>query len=475
MKRISRVVAPLFIWIMGIIVFPSVIFADSSIKKNCPVIVNGSEAGKIAVLELNYDNNMYVSLKGIAHCINGTNKQIQVSLSDDEISIATGASADTAAAVFNEEQLSERSTWKLKRTPVYIDGIERRYFSVTGVVGDDGISDVFFSPVRIAMALDMDIKVDGDTIAINTENGFGISDVELENSGYLQGVNSLVIGDGTTGEIYYGYNADKVVPIASTTKLMTYFVLMDAVSNGEVSLEDNVNISAEAVRLSEGIDGLISLDGVSSVPLTELVTGMLLPSCNECALAIAEHVAGSEAAFVDRMNQKAESLQALSAEFYNSNGLPVYEKQLLPAKKQNHMSAKDMFTIVSELVDTYPQVMDITSVKTANLLTLRYEAKNTNALLYNVDGVKGLKTGTTNKSGACVVVALPIEKDGEIHNLLTILYGAEGEYDRALVAELATRISIDELYGTEVETEEKYTITPDDPEVDVERMLRNLK
>ena len=475
MKVIKKITAFLLMIVFTLACINTSVYADSSIRRTYDVFVNGEEVGEIPVLDLNYDNNMYFSLKSIAYYLKETNKAITVSVKDDEIQVITGQSYYEEPSQWTSEQLKDRPKWKLKRTPFFIDEAEKKYYSITGPVGEEGSIDAFFNPLRLAMALDVNIEVESGKISIDTEDHFSVSDVELDNSGYLQGVNSLLIGNGTTGDVYFDYCADKIVPIASTTKLMTYFVMMDAVTNGEITLDDDVNISDEARRLSESIDGLVSFEGVNTVPLSELVDAMLLPSCNECALAIAEHVSGSEEDFVIRMNEKAKELGLEYAEFYNSNGLPVYEKQLLPAKMQNHMTAKDMFVICSELVKKYPHIMNITSKKEEDCPTLGYTAKNTNALLYNMDEVKGLKTGTTNKSGACVTIVMPVEKDGVTNNLICVLFGAEGEFDRALIAELASRIALTKLDGTEIVTEEKYTITPDDPELDVERMLRNLK
>lgn len=472
MRRVRKTISFILMTVILAMCIPLTAFADSSVRKNITVSVNGENAGQIAALDLNYDENMYVSLKGIAYVLKTTEKNINVTVSGDEINVYTGSAFDGTMQTWGDE-ISELTQWKLKRTPFYIDGVEKKYYSITGTVGDSG-TDTFLSPVRIAMMLNISIDVQDGNLIINTGDEFRLSDVTLENSGYLQGINSLVIGDGTTGEVYFDHDGDEVVPIASTTKLMTYFVTMDAVNRGDISLDDNVSISQNAVNLSEGIDGLVSFEGISSVPLTELIYGMLLPSCNECALAIAEHVAGSEEAFVVLMNEKAAELGLEKAVFYNSNGLPVYEDTLLPAKLQNHMTAQEMFILASALVNTYPEVLDITSVKVKELTTLKYTAKNTNALLYNMDGIKGLKTGTTNKAGACLVTVMPAEKNGEEHNLICTLFGAEGELDRALVAEMANRIALTKSSGVKEVVEEKFTITPDDPETDVQRMLRNL-
>ena len=472
MKQINKIIALFVLVAMLFAYIPANVSADSSVRTRYALVVDGSDRGNINGIDVNYEDNLLLSVKGIARALRDTGKAFSVSIDGDEINVAKGVSFDSDVPAWTEEELHERPKWKFQRTKFYEDGVERKYFSTIG--SSDGVTDVYMSPLRLAMMLDVNIVVDEGQVSIDTSRGFGISDVELENSGYLQGVNSFLIGNGTTEEVYYDYDGDEVVPIASTTKLMTYYVLMDAISNGEVSIEDNVSISENAVSLSEGIDGLVSFEGTPTIPMRELIKAMLLSSSNECALALAEHVSGTESSFVERMNEKAKQLGMEEAVFYNCNGLPRYEKQLLPAKMQNRMTARNMFTLVSNLVEDYPEIIDITSSLVENLDTLGYVSKNTNALLYNMDGVKGLKTGTTNKSGACLVTLLPQDKDGITNNLICVLFGAEGELDRAMVAELGLRIAVDKLDGTEIVTEEKYEITPDNPELDVQRMLRNL-
>ena len=475
MRTNKRIIAAMLIIATCIVSFPKQINADSSVRRTCTVVVNGGESVEIAALELNYDKNMYISLLGIAYCLRNTNKSIGVSVDNGEINIVTEGSFNEYPGLWTDDEIKSRPKWKLSRTPVYIDGQEKRYYSMVGSGYESNVLDAFFTPLRLAMALDINVEIVDGVININTDDHFNISAAQLENSGYLQGINSLIIGDGTTGDIYFSHDGDEAVPIASTTKLMTYFVLMDAVSNGDVTLDDVVNISDNVRSLSEGIDGLVSFEGKSQVPISELIYAMLIASSNECALAIAEHVAGSEEAFVDRMNEKSCELALEEAMFYNCNGLPVYDNQTLPAKMQNHMSAEDMFILASKLIEKYPQVLEITSTKKISLPTLSYEAKNTNALLYNMSDVKGLKTGTTNKSGACLVVAMPIEKEGIEHNLICVVFGAEGELDRVLVAEISARIAKTRLYGEEIKTEEKYEIALENPELDVQRMLTNLQ
>ena len=474
MKIINKAVTLLLIVLLVIMADTIPVNADSSVRKIVSVCVNGTENISISALEVNYDDNMYISIKGLAYCLKDTAKAINVTVEANEINVETSASFYENPGIFTEEELKDRPKWKLSRTPFYIDNVERKYYSLVAKTYEEEIYDAFLSPLRLAMAFNLDLQIKDGVIYINTDSDFNISDAQLENSGYLQGINALLIGDALTGGIYFSHNGQSAVPIASTSKLMTYYVMMDAVSNKEISLEDSVIISDNVRSLSEGIDGLVSFEGINEATLSDLIYAMLISSSNECALAIAEHVAGSEELFVERMNAKVSELNLENAEFYNCNGLPVYENQTLPAKMQNHMSATDMFMLTASLVNTYPEILNITSVKKISLTSLKYEAKNTNALLYNMDGVMGLKTGTTNKSGACLVVAIPVEKDNETHNLICVLFGAEGELDRALVAEIASRIAISKLEGVKPISDEKYEIVLEDPEIDVQRMLLNL-
>lgn len=452
--------------------------ADTESHKNIKISVNGEDKCNVMGLILNYDNNLYISMMGVAYALKDTAKGFDFDVSDGEIHIDTSERREVEPYLWSQEELSETSNLKYARNELTIDGVSRRYYSMTGHVGE-GETDVFMNPVTIAMMFDIKITVDETGVSINTESGYDVSAEEMESSGYMQGVNSLYIGDATTGDVYYEFNKDTIVPIASTTKLMTYYLLMDAVSAGSVSLDDNVTLSKNAQLLSEAIDGVIPMTEGAIVPLRELIYGMLLKSSNECALAIAEYVSGSEEAFVGRMNEKAIEAGLTDATFYNCNGLPVYDKQLVPAKMQNRMTSKDMFTLCRGILSDYPQILDITSVKSMELPVLSQSVKNTNAVLYNIDEVKGLKTGTTNKSGACLVTCAELQKDGQNHYLVCVLFGAEGEADRATVSEMAIRYAMKELYVHEstpvVEEEEGIPQNPEDVVKKLIKVMNNRK
>lgn len=166
------------------------------------------------------------------------------------------------------------------------------------------------------MILDVNITVPAsDSLLIHTQDPFRVSPAALEQAGYFYGVNSVLVGDATTGELYYGYQSEAPYPIASTSKLMTCLLVMDAISAGQITLEEQVVVSDAAQMLSASADGVIPLEAGEQITVRELLLGALLPSSNECALCLAESVAGSEEAFVGMMNQKALDLGLSQAIF----------------------------------------------------------------------------------------------------------------------------------------------------------------
>jgi D-alanyl-D-alanine carboxypeptidase len=237
------------------------------------------------------------------------------------------------------------------------------------------------------------------------------------------------------------------VPIASTTKLMSFVIIMDAIADGEITMDDKVLITEEAARLSRTQDGMIHLEAGWESNVPELLCAMLIRSSNECTLALAIHVAGSEEAFVARMNRKAQALGLSEGTlFYNCNGLPIYSDNLSATKIQNRMSANDMFLLVCYLLKTYPDVKRITSMESAVLGSLNTTVYNSNPLLFNLPGVVGLKTGTTNMSGACLVTALEAQDAaGRPHTLVSIEFGAEDTTIRATLSEELLRYGLQEL------------------------------
>ena len=144
------------------------------------------------------------------------------------------------------------------------------------------------------------------------------------------------------------------------------------------------------------------------------------------------------------------------------------------------MSAEDMFRLVSHLLKVYPQITDITSQEEAVLESLALEVRNTNPLLYNLPEVTGLKTGTTNKAGACLVTSLTADDGAMMHDLVVIVLGAEDSIERGRVSGLLARFVLN-AFDADIEKTEDGTPArtsgnlPTHAEAAVERVIRTAR
>lgn len=400
----------------------------------------------VKTLDYAYENNTYFSLRDIAMVLKGTDKAFSLEVTKNSIALNPGG-AYTPVGVENipwEDGGSPELS--LKRNELKVGGQSVRYYTMIMKL-PSGVYDCFMMAADLAMILDMNIAVPGSgCLEIHTQESFRISPFELEAAGYFTGVNSVVIGDATTGEIYYQYQADIPFPLASTTKLMTSLLAMDAISLGLISRQDVVTISEAAHVLSGSGDGVVPLEAGGQITVQDLLVGTLVPSSNECALCLAETIAGSEEAFVALMNQKAQDLGLSQALFYNCHGLPFYTEDPIPAKCQNHMSAEEMFRMASHILRVYPQIKDITSLKRATLGSIGVEVRNTNPLLHNMPEVTGLKTGTTNRAGACLVTSLSADNGNGPHDLVVVVLGTEDSIERGRVSALMAHYALQVFY-----------------------------
>ncbi len=198
----------------------------------------------------------------------------------------------------------------------------------------------------------------------------------------------------------FSYNATQSLGIASLTKLMTLSIVLDEIENGNLSLDHMVTISAHA--LSQDGNGL-KLHLGEQISVDDLIHGMLICSSNDAAVALAEEVAGSESAFVAKMNQKANELGLKSVSFVNASGLTDYDEAQKPLPKQNKMNSKDLLTLSQMLIKDYPELLEITDQENWTMASKQIDKKNTNALLETIPEVNGFKTGFTYYAGYCQV------------------------------------------------------------------------
>lgn len=446
----------------------------------CQVQTDTGAAGTVKTMDYSYDRNTYFSLRDIAMLLSSTGKPFSLEVTKNTVALNPGSAYTPAGGENTPWENSENPDIALRRNEFKVSGETVYYYTLITAL-PSGSYDCFMMAADLAMILDVSITAPNPGfLQIDTQTPFRVSPSDLENAGYFYGVNGVLAGDATTGEIYYQYQSDTPYPIASTSKLMTCLLAMDAVSSGQIALEQQVTVSDAAIALSASSDGVIPLEAGQQLTVQELLVGALLPSSNECALSLAETIAGSEDAFVQMMNQKAAELGLSQAVFYNCNGLPVYTGDAIPSKRQNRMSAQDMFRLVSYLLKVYPQITDITSMKSAALPSLDLEVKNTNPILHNLPEATGLKTGTTNKSGACLVTSLAADDGTTTHDLAVIVLGTEDSIERGRVSALLARYALQTFCDSAPEAGSPETGTvpaniPTHAEAAVDRILRTAR
>ncbi|MFD1675099.1 D-alanyl-D-alanine carboxypeptidase family protein [Alicyclobacillus fodiniaquatilis] len=203
---------------------------------------------------------------------------------------------------------------------------------------------------------------------------------------------SAVIMDATTGKILYQKNAHKELPMASITKIMTMLLIMDAIHAGRVQWTDQVKTSEYAASMG---GSQIFLEPNESMSVRDMVKGIAIASGNDACVAMAEHLSGSEEAFVAQMNQKAKQLGMNDTHFVNCNGLPA----------KNHYASAHDIAVMSQALLQYPEITKFTSVYSDYLRKGSAHPLwlvNSNKLVRFYDGVDGLKTGYTQEARYCL-------------------------------------------------------------------------
>lgn len=203
------------------------------------------------------------------------------------------------------------------------------------------------------------------------------------------GAKSYLIIDATTNYEIGSLDPDLKLPPASITKLMTAYVTFQAIRNKQIFLEDLVTISEKAWRM-EGSRMFIEVG--KKVSVQDLLMGMIVQSGNDASIALAEHVASSEFLFVDLMNQSAAQLKMTSTSFQNATGLP----------DQDHYStAYDLSLLAKAIINEFPEYYKWYSTKEFSYNNITQ--KNRNSLLWRDPSVDGIKTGSTDEAGYCLI------------------------------------------------------------------------
>ncbi len=195
---------------------------------------------------------------------------------------------------------------------------------------------------------------------------------------------SAVLMEQTTGQILYEHNPHEQLRPASVTKVMSILLIMEAIDSGRISFTDKVSCSENARSMG---GSQIWLNETEQLTVDEMLKAICVVSANDCTVAMAEHLAGSEELFVEQMNQKAKELGMNDTTFKNCHGID----------EDGHVtSSYDIALMSRELMTKHPQITKYTTIWMDSLRDGKSELVNTNKLVRNYSGCTGLKTGSTS-------------------------------------------------------------------------------
>ncbi|MBQ2256921.1 MAG: D-alanyl-D-alanine carboxypeptidase [Clostridia bacterium] len=230
---------------------------------------------------------------------------------------------------------------------------------------------------------------------------------------------SAILMEAQTGEVLFEKNADESLPPASVTKIMTLLLVMEAIEQGKIKWDDTVTASAHACSMG---GSQIYLKEGERMSVEDMIKSVVIASANDAALALAEHIAGSEQSFVKMMNDKALQLDMINTKFENTNGLD-------DTTLNHYTSARDIAIMSRELIK-HEKILEYSSIWMDTIRDGAFGLTNTNRLVRFYKGCNGLKTGSTSKAGFCV--SATAERDGM--TLICVIMGAENRDTRNSIA-----------------------------------------
>ena len=232
---------------------------------------------------------------------------------------------------------------------------------------------------------------------------------------------SWVLVDATSNQVLASGNPDERVEPASLTKLMTAYLVFEALQTKKISMDQTV-MPSEAVRRVRNDESRMFIEANKPVTVHDLVYGMIVQSGNDAAIALAELVGGSESQFVNMMNTEAQRLGMAHTHFADVNGMP---------DAQHYTTAGDLALLSTRLIRDFPDYYSIFSVK--EFTYNKIKQPNRNRLLWIDPTVDGLKTGHTQAAGYCLIAtakrSLPGTPDAS-RRLVTVMMGEVKEHDR---------------------------------------------
>ena len=231
-------------------------------------------------------------------------------------------------------------------------------------------------------------------------------------------VKSAILMDVATGTILYEQDAHTPLAPASVTKVMTMLLIMEAIDSGAIGWQDMVTASESAAAKG---GSQIYLKVGEQMSVADMVKAIAVSSANDCACAMAEHIAGSEAAFVEKMNSRAKELGMNDTHFVNCTGLDDDA-----AAADHKTSAHDIGVMSRELLKNHPDIKKYTTIWMDTLRNGTFGLSNTNKMVRFYPGATGLKTGFTSKAGYCL--SSSAQRDGM--ELVAVVMGAKTSAER---------------------------------------------
>ncbi len=229
---------------------------------------------------------------------------------------------------------------------------------------------------------------------------------------------SAVLMDMATGTVLYEQNPHEKLAPASVTKVMTMLLVMEAIDSGKIGWDDTVTVSESAAAKG---GSQIYLKVGETMSVSDMLKSVAVSSANDCACALAEHIAGSESAFVDKMNARARELGMNDTYFVNCTGLDDDD-----SAKEHLTSAYDIAVMSRELMLNHPDIQKFTTIWMDTVRNGAFGLSNTNKLVRFYPGATGLKTGFTSAAGYCL--SATAQRDGL--GLIAVVLGAKTSQER---------------------------------------------
>jgi len=216
-------------------------------------------------------------------------------------------------------------------------------------------------------------------------------DTQSEKNALAIDAASAILMDAQTGAVLYEKNADQALPPASVTKIMTLLLIMEAFDAGVLSLDTVIQTSEYASKMG---GSQVYLKAGEEMRAEDLIKSIVIASANDAAVALAEYIAGSEEAFVQKMNERATDLGMVNTNFENTNGLDDDVK--------NHVTSARDIAIMSRELLRHEKILDYSTIWMDTIRDGAFGLTNTNKLVRFYKGATGLKTGSTSKAKFCI-------------------------------------------------------------------------